>query len=407
MQIVSFALRNFNRARTRTWITVGAMAFACAIMIFYASLLEGWLAGMEKNAVGMDLGEFQIHATGFRADPDLYKRVAEEEEVLALLGREGFVAAPRLYASGLAAAGNASSGIELRGVDLTQEPRVTALNQHVWQGQWLEEQDQAGVVVGRKLARILGLTVGDEVVVVAQAADGSTANELFRVRGILKSVAEGVDRSGFLMPATTFRRMMIVPDGAHAIVVKRQVPAENLTQATARLARLLPNHEVRNWRQLQPVLARLFEMSDISLVIMLLITYAAVGILTLNALLMSVFERIPEFGVMKALGFSPWGLFAMIVAESLLQVTVAAILALAAGLPLSLYFSTHPIDFSGFVQSSSTIAGVALDAKWYCVVTVNSVLLPVLFLYLVAGLAILYPALKAAMLRPLAAIYHR
>ena len=407
MQIVFFALRNFNRARTRTWITVGAMAFACGIMIFYASLLEGWLAGMEKNAVGMDLGEFQVHAHGFRADPDLYKRVAEEEEVLAQLDRQGFVAAPRLYASGLAAAGNASSGIELRGVDLAREPRVTALNEHVWQGQWLDGQDQAGVVVGRKLARILGLSVGDEVVVVAQAADGSTANELFRVRGILKSVAEGMDRSGFLMTAATFRRMMIVPQGAQQIVVKRQVPTEDLTQATARLSRLFPGYEVRNWRQLQPVLARLFEMSDISLMIMLLITYAAVGILTLNALLMSVFERIPEFGVMKALGFSPWGLFAMIVAESMFQVTVAAFLALAVGLPLALYFSSHPIDFSGFVQSSSTIAGVALDAKWYCVVTVHSVLLPVLFLYLVAGLAILYPALKAAMLKPLAAIYHR
>lgn len=407
MQIVSFALRNFNRSRTRTRITVGAMAFACAIMIFYASLLEGWLAGMEKNAVGMDLGEFQIHAQGFRADPDLYKTIAEDEAVLAQLGRAGFVAAPRLYASGLAAAGNASSGIELRGVDLLREPLVTAINQHVWQGQWLDEQDQAGVVLGRKLARILGLAVGDEVVVVAQAADGSTANELFRVRGILKSVAEGVDRSGFFLPALAFRRLMIVPHGAHQIVVKRQAPTEDLNQATTRLTRLLPAHEVRNWRQLQPVLARLFEMSDISLVIMLLITYAAVGILTLNALLMSVFERIPEFGVMKALGFSPWGLFAMIVAESMLQVTVAVFLALAVGLPLALYFSTHPIDFSGFVQSSSTIAGVALDAKWYCVVTVHSVLLPVLFLYLVAGLAILYPALKAAMLKPLSAIYHR
>jgi ABC-type lipoprotein release transport system permease subunit len=220
-------------------------------------------------------------------------------------------------------------------------------------------------------------------------------------------VAEGVDRSGFFITAATFRRLMIIPHGAQQIVVKRQVATEDLTRATARLARLLPEYEVRNWRQLQPVLARLFEMSDISLVIMLLITYAAVGILTLNALLMSVFERIPEFGVMKALGFSPWGLFAMIVVESMLQVTVAVLLALAAGLPFAYYFSSHPIDFSGFVQASSTIAGVALDAKWYTVVTVNSVVLPVFFLYLVAGLAIIYPALKAAMLKPLAAIYHR
>ena len=407
MQIFFFALRNFNRARTRTWITVGAMAFACAIMIFYASLLEGWLAGMEKNAVGMDIGEFQVHVHTFRTDPELYKVIVDEEALLARLGEKGFVAAPRLYATGLAAAGNASSGVELRGVDLAREHLVTALDQHVWQGQWLDEQDRAGVVVGRKLARILGLKLGDEVVVVAQAADGSTANELFRVRGILQSVAQGVDRSGFFMVDAAFRRLMIVPQGAHAIVVKRQQATEDLNTATARLARLLPEYEVRNWRQLQPVLARLLNMSDISLVIMLLITYAAVGILTLNALLMSVFERIPEFGVMKALGFSPWGLFAMIVVESMLQVTVAVFLALAAGLPISLHFSTHPIDFSSFIQSSSTIAGIAVDARWYCVVTAHSVVLPILFLYLVAGLAILYPAFKAAMLKPLAAIYHR
>lgn len=407
MLIVSFALRNFNRARTRTWITVGAMAFACAIMIFYASLLEGWLAAMEKNAVGMDLGEFQVHVRGFRDDPDLYKSIGDEEHVLARLKENGFVASPRLYASGLVAAGNASSGVELRGVDLAREKLVTSLDQHVWQGQWLDEQDQGGVVVGRKLARILALKVGDEVVVVAQGADGSTANELFRVRGILQSVAQGVDRSGFFMTSATFRRLMIVPHGVHAIVVKRGVAGEELDIATTRLANLLPGYEVRNWRQLQPVLARLFNMSDISLVIMLLITYAAVGILTLNALLMSVFERLPEFGVMKALGFSPWGLFAMIVVESMLQVTVAAALALGAGLPLALYFSRHPIDFSRFVQSSSTIAGIAFDARWYCVVTVNSVVLPILFLYLVAGLAILYPALKAALLKPLSAIYHR
>jgi ABC-type lipoprotein release transport system permease subunit len=407
VQIVFFALRNFNRSRARTWITVGAMAFACAIMIFYASLLEGWLAAMEKNAVSMDLGEFQIHAHTFRDDPDLYKRITGEESVLARLEAAGFAATPRLYASGLAAAGNSSSGIELRGMDLVRERLVTSLDQHVWQGQWLAEEDHSGVVLGRRLARILNLTVGDEVVVVAQGADGSTANELFRVRGILKSVGEGVDRTGFFMTAATFRRLMIVPSGVHAIVVKRQQATEDLVQATARLAQLLPGYEVRNWHQLQPVLARLFEMSKISLVIMLLITYAAVGILTLNALLMSVFERIPEFGVMKALGLSPWGLFAMIVVESMLQVTVAVCLALGAGLPLSMYFSRHPLDFSRFVQSSSTIAGIAFDAKWYCAVTVNSVLLPILFLYLVAGLAILYPALKAAMLKPLAAIYHR
>jgi len=383
------------------------MAFAGAIMIFYASLLAGWLSAMERNAVGMDMGEFQVHAAGYRNDPDLYNRIENVDAVLAAMAKAGFSAAPRLYGAGLAAAGHASSGVQLRGVDLGREAEHAGLPGHVWQGEWLAPEDPSGVVLGRKLAKILGVGVGDEVVLVSQAADGSTANELFKVRGILKSVGEGVDRGGFFMSEETFRRFMLVEKGAHQLVAKRLDPAEGLETATDRLVRLLPEYEVKNWRQLQPVLARLFAMSDISLVIMLLITYVAVGILTLNAQLMNVFERIPEFGVMKALGFSPWSLFALIVMESAIQVTVAVLIALAAGLPFSFYFSAHPIDFSSFVESSSTIAGVAFDAKWYCVLTLSSVLLPVLFLYLIAMLAILYPAGKAALLKPLAAIYHR
>lgn len=407
MNLLSFALKNCKRSPARTWITIGAMAFAGAIMIFYASLIAGWLAAMERNAVGMDLGELQVHAQGYRDDPDLYKRIEDVETLVAALARAGFAAAPRLFSGGLAAAGNASSGVQLRGVDLDRERELTLLPRHVWQGEWLAAEDPAGAVIGRKLARILGLTVGDEVVLVAQAADGSTANELFRVRGILKSVGEGVDRSGFFLGAAAFRSLLLVPDGAHQLVVKRLDGSEGLAVATSRLARLLPACEVRNWQELQPVLARLLAMSDISLVIMLLITYVAVGILTLNTQLMNVFERIPEIGVMKALGFSPWSIFFLILTESAIQVTAAVLLALAAGLPFSFYFSANPIDFSDFVATSSTIAGVALDAKWYCVVTVDSVLLPVFFLYLIAGLSILYPAGKAALLNPLAAISHR
>jgi ABC-type lipoprotein release transport system permease subunit len=140
---------------------------------------------------------------------------------------------------------------------------------------------------------------------------------------------------------------------------------------------------------------------------MLFITYTAVGILTLNGMLMGVFERIHEFGIIKALGVPPWRIFSLITIETLLQVTIAALLALATAVPLSIYCETHPIDLTSLASTSASIAGIAIDPLWYCRVTVDSLASPILVLFIVSLLAIIYPALKASLIRPLQAIHHR
>ena len=407
MNLFTFALRNIARGRARVWVTVASMAFAGAIMIYYAALMEGFMRATQRNAVAMELGHLQMHLPGYRDDPDLYARIADPGRIVATLEGQGLAAAPRLFAFGLAAAGTSSAGIGMRGVDLAREPRVTELDRHLLKGTWLREESPAAVVVGRKLARSLGVEVGDEIVVVGQATDGSMANDLFRVGGILKSVGEGLDRNGFLMTESAFRRFMIMESGAHEIAIRLPEGGMELTAATGYLETLFPELEVKNWRQLQPVVARIVDLSRSSLIIMLVITYAAVGILALNAMLMSVFERIPEFGVMKALGTSPLSVFGLIACEALIQVSCGALLALAAGVPLALYNQSHPLDLSFLASTSSTIAGIAVDPVWYASLTVETVVLPVLFLYIISMAAVLYPAAKAALIRPLAAIYHR
>jgi putative ABC transport system permease protein len=160
-------------------------------------------------------------------------------------------------------------------------------------------------------------------------------------------------------------------------------------------------------RQLMPVVARILDMSKFSLLIMLFITYTAVGILTLNSMLMGVFERIHEFGIIKALGVPPWQIFSLITMETILQTLFASILALVTAVPLSIYCETHPVDLTSLASTSASIAGIALDPLWYCRVTAESVITPVLVLFAVSLVAIIYPAGKAALIRPLQAIYHR
>jgi ABC-type lipoprotein release transport system permease subunit len=406
INLVSFSIRNIFRQRRRTIITTAAMAFAGIIMILYAALLEGLLVSMERNVVAMDLGEIQIHPPGYRSDPDLYTRIENADRLIEEIGGLGLAASPRLYGFGLAASGSASSGIQFRGVDLAREPGVTEIHQHVMRGRWLDASDPQGAVIGRKLSRTLDVSVGDEVVVLSQATDGSIANDLFIVRGVLKAVNEEIDRSGFFMPGPKFRELMVLPEGVHEIAVVRKDRSLDLSEARTQIGWLAPDLSVLDWRQLQPVLARVLELSDVSLITMLLIAYTAVAMVVLNAMLMSVFERIREFGVMKAVGMSPVQVAAVIFCEALIQAAAASLLAVAIGVPLSRYFEIHGIPLSSD-ESTGTIAGVALDPTLYARLTADAVIEPVVFLMAIAGLAVIYPAIKAAVIRPVEAVRYR
>lgn len=406
MNIPALALRNIARNRQRALITIGSMAFACWVMVFFAALGEGFRKTIERNAIGMDTGDIQIHAPGYRSDPDLYTRIPDPAAVLARLEMQGFHAAPRLYGFGLAAAGNASSGAWLRGVDTAKEPSVTLISRHLLMGKWVDDADPKGVVIGRKLARTLGVKVGSEIVVVSQAADGSMANDVYRVRGILKSVGEGLDRGGFFMTAGAFRALMAVESGAHEIAVARGDTADALSASVRKAAFAAPGLEVKSWRQLQPVVAKMIDNANISLYIMLSIGYSAVGMIILNAMLMNVFERIHEFGVMKAVGLLPWQVFGMIAAEAAFQAAIASAVAVAAAVPVVLHYQTHGIDLSALTPGG-TLGSVAFEPVWYLQLTSDVVVIPVLFLFGIAGLAVLYPAIKAAVIRPLDAIHHQ
>ena len=387
-------------------VTTLAMGFAGFIMILFASLMEGLLQSSEKNAVSMDLGDIQIHATDYREDPDLYKLIVNPDRILTDLKKAGFHVTKRLYGFGLAAAGSTSAGVQLRGIDLSTESDVTEINRHIMKGAWLEEIDPGGVVIGRKLAKTLGVSPGDELIFVGQATDGSMANDIFTIRGILKSVGEEVDRTGLYMIEKSFRELMILPEGTHEIAVMRPDRSSDLEAATRTVANIAPGYETLNWKELMPVIARILELADSQMIILVIITYTAVAMLVLNAMLMTVFERIRELGIMKAMGVTPWQLMSLVYAETFIQVSAAGILAGLSGCLLSRYLEHNGIDLSSFAEGAS-FGGVAMDPIWKAYLTPEAVVVPIVFLFIIALFAVLYPAVKAALIQPVKAIHQR
>ena len=405
MKILSIASRSVFRNWRRTLVTTLAMGFSGFIMTLFVALMAGMLQTSERNAVAMNLGDIQIHAEGYRDDPDLYNRIDTTADLVNKLHQAGFHATQRIYGFGLAAAGSTSAGVQMRGVNLKNEATVTQVHKHVMQGQWLADSDPMGVVIGRKLARTLGVRPGDEVIIIGQATDGSMANDLYTVRGILKSIGEEVDRAGFFMVERSFRELMVLPEGAHEIAVMRSDRSSDLESAAAQVAALARGYETLNWRQLQPVIARILDLADAQTIIMILITYVAVAMVILNAMLMSVFERIREFGIMKAIGVTPWQLMTLVYAETMIQVVIASIISLASGWSAAHYFQKNGIDLSAIVSSTS-FGGVAIDPIWNAHVTTEALALPIVFLFIIAAAAVIYPAIKAAVIHPVKAIHY-
>jgi ABC-type lipoprotein release transport system permease subunit len=407
MQLATLAARNVYRNRHRSIVTTLAMAFACAMMIVFSALMEGFAIGSERNVVSMNTGDIQIHLPGYRDDPDIYSLINNAGELTEQLSKMDVFATERLFAFGLMASDKSSSGVQLRGIDLLNEPKVTDIDQHIMTGQWISDVQPQGVVVGKKLSKLLDVDLGDELIFVGQTADGYMANDKFHIVGVLKSVSAAIDNGGVFMSNASLRELIALPEGAHEIVLMRKDRSQDLEEMTTAVQQHVGDSlEVMHWQKLMPIVNRFLETADIQIFIMMIFTYIAVGSVVLNAMLMSVFERIHEFGIMKAIGVKPLQLVSLIYIEMMIQAFFAVILAMIVGSGLSWYLQQHGIDMSSLADGIS-FAGVAFDPVWHAALTVDSLVVPSFFLFVIAALAVLYPAIKVAVIKPLDAIHHQ
>jgi putative ABC transport system permease protein len=400
MNVLKMGWRNVWRNKRRSLVTIAAMTLALWVLLLYSGLIPGYLRSMENSVTQLELGDVQIHAEGFLDSPSLYTLIEDSDEVVARLEEQGIAASPRLLGGGLAAAGESSAGVALRALDVERDAKVSKLAEVVASGEWLDAADPKGVVIGKLLAKNLGAKPGAELLIVSQAADGSMANDLYTVRGVLGAVSQGTDRATVLMNIDAFRALMVVDQGVHQIVLNRgEMELEALSDAAKAAA---GGHDVKSWKELMPAVAQMMASVGGMIYIFALIIYVAVAILILNAMLTAVFERIREFGVFKAIGAGPGRVLGLIVVEGAVQAFVAMVVGILLALLPMWYLGTEGAYFGAL--GGMDAAGVAMPEKWIGIYSVQSCMGPVIMLWFISMAAVAYPAVKAAFINPITAM---
>jgi ABC-type lipoprotein release transport system permease subunit len=350
--------------------------------------MDGLMKHAVSNATNLVVGEVQVHAPGYLADHSIYKALAEPDLIFQAAKQKNLSAAIRRYGYGLVAVGTKSAGARFWGVDPALERTTFDLAQHLDQGRFLSETPQRGVVLGQKLARSLQAQIGSEIVVVVQAADGSLGNDLFTMTGILKAAGDSVDRNAALIHATDFMDLFVSGERIHEVAINSRgmVSLEGLTALASAAA---PEEEVKSWRQLMPEVSDMVNLFDAFIWIFGLIFLLAAGMGVLNTMLMATYERIREFGILKALGATPWRILRDVAAEALLLAALGTVLGAVLGLAGSYYLQEVGLDLSIFAGTYS-VGGVAFDPIWRATISLEMVFIPVVLMLIISLVASLY-----------------
>ncbi len=407
MLFFNMAWRNVWRNRRRSLLTVMAISLGLGFNIFMRAIGDGFHEQMVDNSVRSHIGHLVVHRAGYHDDPGINKTLPDPAEVAQAIQSLPDLRAYslRVLGDGLASTAENSAGVAIVGIDPAMERKVTTIHRGIVKGQYLREGEVRPILIGDRLAVNLKADVGDKVVLLVQAADGSMGANLFRVAGIFRSGAPELDRGmAFILRQDAQALFSLQNRETEAVVLLNSSLA--FPPRSRRCNRSWPgsNVEVLTWYQVEPFLLQFIQLDDAFFYIIVIIFFVVISIGILNTIMMSVFERVREFGVMMALGTKPRQIVKMVVEEAFVLALVGAVIGSAIGISASLYFAHHGMNLSAWAEGAAALG--MTSSMVYTRLTAANVVISNLAVLAVVVLVGLYPALHASRLRPVEAIRH-
>lgn len=400
IQILKMAFRDLGRNRRRSFFSALAVGAGLALLILMASVIEGEMGSAIESAIQLQSGHIQIRAATYDENKSSLKwqdLVADPDQIAGQIAALDQVktATPRLYASGFLSSGTQSASARITGID----PLSAASDPYrkgVISGEYLSPDDREAILIGRPMAEKLSLNVGDRVGLSLNTADGDVQDQTFIVKGIYTTNTYGFDSATVFLPLAKAQAITRTENHASTIFVLLNDTA--LTDSVVS-ALNVSNLEVKTWRDLNALFVEYETMAESYIGIFYMIILAISASVIINTLIMSVYERTREIGILSAIGMRGNRIMMLFLAESSMLAIGGVLMGLVIGVLGTLYFNVN-----GFYIGNMGLSGIMITDTIYAKLTLDNLINLTIMTFVVTILSGLYPAVMASRMQPVAAL---
>jgi len=314
------AWRNLWRNYRRTLIMLLAIALGAWAMIFMTALLRGMVDDMVRQGISALPGHVQVHAWAYRDDPSVTHRLpAPDANLLDVLNGGQVVAwSSRVKVPAMISSEYENRGVILLGIDPQGEIALGFNEEDIVEGRFLDGSDDRGIVIGRKLMQRLETRLGKRVVLMSQDPDNDIAEGGFRVVGVFRAEMENREETLVYAGRNVVQAMLGIGTGVSEIAVLGNHYEQPEEIATVIRSAVSEEHEVLSWLDLDPYLATMMRVMNGFVLVWMVVIFLALSFGLVNTLMMAIFERVREIGLMRALGMRPSAIVYQVLVESVM-----------------------------------------------------------------------------------------
>ena len=402
--LAKLAWRNLWRNKRRSLIILLSVIVGIMAVNVLDGLMNGMINQMLFNQVNTNVSHVQIHKKGFKDNKLVQNFIPDYHKVEEAVKQDSLVKAysKRVVAFGLVSSASNSTGAYINGIIPDDEAKVSIIKSSISQGSYLSGAAHE-ILISEKLSEKLGVGTGDKIVIMSNTSEGNVGSDLFRITGLFKTFSSEFDKTNVYIPLQNAQHLLDIGDNIYefAIVANNYLDAPAIASS---ISKSIGNeYEVLSYKDILPFLVLQLDMyKEMSYIITLIVSLALIfGII--NTMLMAVFERIREFGVLMSIGMKNGKIFTMILTEALILGIIGTIAGTAFGLIIQLPLLHTGINLSLFAQSLNSFG---VGAIIYPIISFENTLVTFITIPIVTVIGAIYPAIKAIKLQPVYALHY-
>jgi len=399
-QLFTIALRDLGRNRRRSFFSALALAMGLGLLLIGASFIRGEMDSAMTSTIRLQSGHLQIRSQSYDESKtslkweDLVEDPAQVASQIASLAPVK-AATPRLFASGIISVRDESAGVRVMGI-APQSEANDPYREGVVSGEYLSADDRDGLLIGQPLAEKLGVQTGDQVNLSVNTSNGDIDEQVFTVRGIYSTQTNGFDLATIFLPLAKAQAMTRTENHASTIFVL--LNDRDQTQAVIS-ALQTGGYKLLTWTEMNEILIQTEDMSNAYMSLVYMIVLAITATVIVNTLIMAVYERTREIGILSAIGMKSGRIMFMFLAEAFMLAVGGVFMGVILG-----YLAVAGLSSNGLYIGNMGLSGFLIPNTVYPRLTVESMVNLSITAFVVTLLAGLYPAILAARMEPVQAL---